>query len=171
MMTRQSLIFLSFCLAGVLVYVLAGILPLQNAVRESSEAVARLQETREIQKLALPLYADLKKRLAAPVSERLPFPKPENLRREEIKKLNFALTNLARMNNLGTTLIEPDMSALIKGESTVAVVMELTGGLNDFRNYLVAVKALPYVGGLEDMQIRQTSRGLLYRIRIRIGIG
>lgn len=120
--------------------------------------------------MGMPLYADLKKRLGAPVSERLPFPEPVAVRRDDIDKLSLTLDNLARLSGLRVTPVESDTPALTKEEATVAIVKELAGGLTDFRKFLVAVKALPYVDGMEELQIRQTPRGLVFRVRISIRV-
>lgn len=168
--TRQSLIYLLFCLTGVAIYVLAGLLPLFGAAREYEDKINLLKKKIEAQEEALPLYQNLKRRLDDQAPQQLPFPAPGKISRDNVGNLKRIIQELAEKNNLTAVLIDPDLAALIKGTPRILVATEMKGDLFDFRNYLIALNTLPYLTGLAEMQILQAASGMVLKLKLYIEV-
>ncbi len=159
-----------FCLFGILIYVFAGLLPLSGTARKNEGKIDLLKKRIDVQQVALPLFQDLQKRLNVKASQSLPFPAPAKIPRDEIGKVKQTIQEMAQKNNLTAVLIAPDMDALVKETTRIAVVTELKGDLFDFRNFLIAINGLPYVTRTAEMQIRQTTLGTVFMLKVNIEV-
>ncbi|MDZ4165232.1 MAG: hypothetical protein U1C55_08900 [Smithellaceae bacterium] len=169
--SRQSLIYLLLSASGIGIYIVAGLLPLWLASNEYTSKNEALRKRLEIQKIAMPQYREMEKRLSAKPPQKLSLPSPAKIPAAEINQIRPMIQEVAQKNNLSALRVEPDMLALIKGTGRMAVVTELKGRLFDFRNYLIALNGLPYVTEMAEMEIRQTNSGLVFVLKFYIEIG
>lgn len=169
--SRQSLIYLLLSASCIGIYIVAGLLPLWMASNEYTSKNEVLRKRLEIQKIALPQYQEMEKRLGAKPPPKLPLPSMAKIPTAEINQIRPMIREVAQKNNLYALRVEPDMLALVKGTGRMAVVTELKGRLLDFRNYLIALNGLPYVAEMAEMEIRQTNSGLVFMLKFYIEIG
>ncbi len=159
-----------FCLTGIAIYVFGGLLPLFGVAREYEAKINILKKQIAVQEEALPLYQNLKKRLDVKAPQRLPFPAPGKISRDDLGKVKLIIQELAKKNNLTVVLIEPDLTAWITGAPRPLIATEMKGDLFDFRSYLIALNTLPYFSGLTEMQIRQTAAGMVLKLKFHVEV-
>jgi len=169
--SRQSLIYLLLSATGIGIYIVVGLLPLWLTSKDYLIKNEVLRKRLEIQKIALPQYREMEKRLSAKPPQKLPLPSLAKIPTAEINQIRPIIQEVAHKNNLSALRVEPDMLALLKGTGRMAVVTELKGKLFDFRNYLIALNGLPYVTEMAEMEIRQTNSGLVFMLKFYIEIG
>ncbi len=168
---KQSVIYLGVCSFGLIIYLAFGIIPHLRAVSAYEGRISAAKNKLESHRLSSPLLREMEKRRVDKRIETLPFPVRGALPRGDISGLRSSLKALAEKNRMIQVKSDQDLSLLAKGEKVIGVVAEIQGELADFRRYLIALSGLDYLGPIEEIEIRQTEAGLLFRLRFKVNVG
>ncbi|EKD21885.1 MAG: hypothetical protein ACD_87C00287G0003 [uncultured bacterium] len=168
---RQSIIYFGFCLAGVIIFILAGILPniwtMEELGRQATDTRFRLEEKRALS----PLKKSLHDRSMKKESDVLPLPVKGKLARTELNTLPLTFGALAKKSGMSMTSAIPNISALTGDASSLSVNVVLKGDFINFRKFLIQLGGTPSVQHIEEITLQQKPDSKEFRLKIWVAIG
>ena len=168
---QQSIIYIGLCLIGVLIFILAGILPASRTLAEMDRQTAAARYRFEEQKTIAPFYSILKEREGKKESEVLPLPERGRLPQAKINTLPLNLSNAARMSGMSLVSATPNLKSLVGDAQFMAVSVVLRGSFADFRKFLINLGGLPYVERIEEITIQEKPGAREYRLTLWVAVG
>jgi Tfp pilus assembly protein PilO len=169
-MPRQSIIYLGICLAGVLLFVLLGIIPAWYSLGGMERKIQEKKFSVEEQKALLPLYESVKSRAVQKQPASLPLPAPGKLETARINLIPQTISQMARDNKLNMLSVTPDLTALADEGRRLPVEVTVTGAFADFRQFMIDLNALPYLDGTREVLIEQGPNGQVLKIKLLIAV-
>jgi hypothetical protein len=168
---RQSIIYLAFCLAGVIIFIFAGILPniwtMEDLRRQATDAQFRLEEKRTLS----PLQKSLLDKSLKKGSNILPLPVKGKLARTEINTLPITFGALAKMSGMSMTSAIPNINALTGDATSLSVNVILRGDFINFRKFLIQLGGTPSVQQIEEITLQQKQDSKEFRLKIWVAVG
>lgn len=168
---RQSILYLLFCLTGIIIFILAGILPniwtMEEIEKQASDARFRLEEKRTLG----PLQKSLQDRNMKKESDILPLPAKGKLGRTEINTLPITFGTAAKMSGMSMTSAIPTINALTGDASLLSVNVVLRGEFINFRKFLIHIGGNPYMQHIEEITIQPKPDSKEFRLKIWVAIG
>jgi Tfp pilus assembly protein PilO len=168
---QQSIIYIGLCLIGVLIFILAGILPASRTLAEMENRTATARYRLEEQKILSPFYQTLIEWEGKKESEILPLPEKGKLPQAKINTLPLNLSNAARMSGMSLVSAIPNLKALVGDAQFMPVSVVLRGDFADFRRFLINLGGLPYVERIEEITIQEKPGAREYRLILWVAIG
>jgi hypothetical protein len=168
---RQSIIYLLFCLIGILIFILAGILPnnwtMAELAKQTTDAQFRLEEQRTLS----PFHKSLQDKSLKKESEILPLPGKGKLERTKIDTLPVTFGAFAKMSGMALTSAIPNLNALTGDAPFLSVNVILRGDFNNFRKFLIHIGGNPYMQHIEEITIQQQPDNKEFRLKIWVAVG
>jgi hypothetical protein len=168
---RQSILYLTLCLAGIAIFILAGILPnswtIAELVNQARDARFRLEETRTLH----PVQKSLLDKSAKKESKILPLPEKGRLSRTEIDTLPITFGALAKTSGLSLISAIPNLSALTGDASALSVNVVLRGDFVNFRKFLIQLGGNASVQQIEEITLQQRPDSKEFRLKIWVAVG
>jgi hypothetical protein len=168
---RQSIVYLVFCLVGIIIFILAGILPniwtMKELGRQASDARFRLEERQALS----PLRKSLQDKSAKKESDILPLPVKGKLARTEINTLPITFGALAKMSGMSMTSAILNINALTGDASSLLVNVVLRGDFVNFRKFLIQLGGTPSVQQIEEITLQQKPDTKEFRLKIWVAVG
>lgn len=168
---RQSIVYLIFCLTGVAIFILAGILPnswtIAELANQTKDARFRLEETRAL----VPFQKSLQDKSTKKESKILPLPEKGKLARTEIDTLPITFGALAKTSGLSLVSAIPNLSALTGDASALSVNVVLRGDFVNFRKFLIQLGGNASVQQIEEITLQQKPDGKEFRLKIWVAVG
>lgn len=168
---RQSLIYLGICLAGVLIFVLWGIVPAYMTLEELDTKSTSLSQRIEEQKVLLPFYKTLMNEGEKKESTVLPLPEKGILAQTKIGTLPANLSAVVRMSGMTLISATPNVAALTGDARFISVNLILRGNFINFRKFLIRLGGIPYVDHIEEIVIQGKADAKEYRLLLWVAIG
>ena len=165
----KNLILLAACLGGILLFIFAGIIPMQLALHQLDRLILRNRNTIEEQRDFVPIYKALQKRVQQKkiaTGAHLFLPKPQKLTREQIADLGRMMGDIAGKTGLNSVSINPQLNTSESGPS-ISVNHIVQGSYGNFRKYLMYIAKLPYCDRIESVKIKETTNGLDFNVKMR----
>jgi Tfp pilus assembly protein PilO len=154
---RNMMIMAASLLAigGVMIY--PNVKGLANLEKEAVELRKKLEE----QKMLMPVFAEMVKRSKGTQKKPLDIPERKPLTTDEIRTALIDMKARAESMDLEVTDIAPGIRGFVENAQRVVVDMSLIGDLADFKAFLLAVSAEPFIDIVQSIQvISQTDRSL-----------
>lgn len=168
---QQSMIYLAFCLAGVLIFVFVGILPANRSLadldRQTAEAKYRIEEQRAL----TPFYQTLQSRIEKKASEILPLPEKAKLSQSSLNTIPVSFGTAARMSGMSLITATPNLNALTGDLQSLSVNVILRGEFINFRKFLINLGGIPYVQHIEEISIQDKPDSKEFRIKVWVSVG
>lgn len=168
---QQSIVYLIFCLTGIAIFILAGILPnswtMAELVNQANDAQFQLEETRTLG----PFQKSLQDKSTKKESEILPLPEKGKLARTEIDTLPTTFGALAKMSGMSMLSAIPTLSALTGDASSLSVNVVLRGDFINFRKFLIQLGGIPSVQQIEEITLQQKPDSKEFRLKIWVAVG
>jgi hypothetical protein len=168
---RQSIIYLVLCLTGIMIFVLAGILPnswtMEELTKQATDTQFRLEEQRTLS----PLRKSLQDKSIKKESEILPLPEKGKLARTEIDTIPITFGALAKMSGMSIMSAIPNLNALTGDASSLSVNVVLRGDFINFRKFLIQLGSNPSVQQIEEITIKQKPDSKEFRLKIWVAVG
>ncbi|OIP88064.1 MAG: hypothetical protein CO013_06365 [Syntrophobacterales bacterium CG_4_8_14_3_um_filter_58_8] len=168
---QQSIVYLGLCLIGVLIFILAGIIPAWRTLAEMETQIATASYRLEEQKALAPFYPILIERQGKKESEVLPLPEKDRLPQAKINTLPLNLSNAARMSGMSLVSATLNLKAMVGDAQFMPVSVVLRGSFADFRRFLINLGGLPYVERIEEITIQEKPGAKEYRLTLWVAIG
>lgn len=168
---KQSLIYIGFCLAGVLIYLFGGIVPAAKSLVELNEQTATAQYRLEEQKILTPFAQTLMEDEGKKDSEILPMPPREKLPQARINTIPLNLGSAAKTSGMELLSAIPNVKALNVDASLLPVNIVLRGNFVSFRKFLIDLGEIPYIEHIEEIVIQGRPDAKEYRLTLWVAVG
>jgi hypothetical protein len=170
MIPKQTVTNMIICLTGLLVIVLAGIVPniisSANLDRKISNVKIRLDEQDKLN----PVYKSLEKNVQQKASKVLPFPAKERLSRKSIDLFPAAFRDIAKKAGMDVISISPDLNSLSDNSTFLIINAVVRGDFFDFRKLLINLGGVTYSENVEEIQIKQNQDVMEFKLKIRLAL-
>jgi hypothetical protein len=153
-MPTQSLVLLALGAAAILAFVFLIILPSQRLAAQLDREIAGLTARIEEQRVLAPIFTTLFAKTKAPATSGLPAPARTKLARAEIGAALKRLQELAAAHKIAVRELTPDVISLSDASARFLVQILANGQFMDLRGFLIDIGALPYFGGIEEIDIK-----------------
>jgi len=168
---RQSMLYISMCLTGVLIFVLGGILPAGKQLNELDEVISAKKYDLEEQTVLVPFLKSLMVDSEKRESEVLPLPPKGKLSRDKLGALHVVFSTAAKMSGMTLVSATPHLNAMAGDAQFIPVNIVLRGGVIDFRKFLVQIGAIPYIQHIEEITIQEKAETREFKLKIWAAIG
>jgi hypothetical protein len=166
LMNRQTLTALAICTAGLVLFVLIGIIPLRKASLKAEADIRAAKAELERQKILHPVYIELEKKKNQLPRLALPFPDPQPVKREEVKLLQEELRDIAIQNGMEPVSIVPDISTMRRNSERMLIVVDLKGDWMSLRDFLVQLGNMPGFDFLGKVTVKSEEEGKRFTLQI-----
>jgi len=168
---RQSIIYLVFCLTGVLILLFGGILPAKATLDELEADAAVAQYRIAEQKALAPLYQALQEKNTRKESALLPLPGKGKLPKDKIDTLPTGIAAAVKASGMTLVSAVPNVGTLTGDAQFIAVDIILCGNFINFRKFLIALGGTPYVEHIEEIAIQAKPDIKEYRLKLWVAVG
>lgn len=168
---RRNIIFFSLCAAGILIFVLLGILPYQRTLAASDRKIQDLRQRIDDQRNYAGLYQFLTKSTQQKDALVLPVPPKARLSRADMGKVPALIRTIAGKSRLNVDSIVPDVKALAPDSKHLSVTAVVSGRLSGFRTFLAGLGEIPYLEQIEEIHIRKIPDSKEYRVKMWLALG
>ena len=170
MISKQTLTNMTICLAGLLVIVLAGIIPNFISSARLDREISSVQFRLEEQDKLYPVWQLLKNKAQHKVLMVLPFPAKDRLSRKSIDLFPATFKDMAKKAGMDVISISPDLNSLSDSSNFLIVNAVIRGDFFNFRKLLVNLGEVPYSERVEEILIQQNQDNMEFRMKIRLAL-
>lgn len=163
--------YLAVCGGIVVIFIVAGIIPLSRYNASVSNDIKKLKFQIEEQKNLNSMYAMLTKNLGKKHIRILPNPAKTTLARQEASKFQDVFREIAQKSGLKTVSISPELNTLTASSRFLLHTAIVKGDFVDFRKMLIGLGYLPYLEKIEEISIQQYPDALEFEMKISIALG
>jgi hypothetical protein len=167
---KRSIVILFSCISGVLLIVLAGIVPQQITVARLDNKIAGIQFQIEEQKRLHPYYEMLHAEPQSGRSKVLPFPARSPLSRTNIDTVPSIIREQAQKAHIDMVAASPDLNTLGGEQRFILVNATLKGDFLNFRKFLIGLGEVPCLEGIEEIRIQQNEDSMEFMMKIWLAL-
>lgn len=168
---KQSVSYILLCLAGILIFILAGIVPNMGTLRDLSAKITDAQFRLEEQQALSPFQKSLQIKSERKESEVLPLPAKGVLEQAKINTLPMVIGSAAKASGMSMASAIPNIAALTGDAQSLSVNVTLRGDFMNLRKFLINLGGIPYVKQIEEIEIQQKPDTKEYRLKIWVAVG
>ena len=168
---KQSIIYLMLCLTGVLIFILAGILPNSRTITELSAKIVDARFRIEEQQALNPFQKSLRDKSEKKESEILPLPAKGLLAQDKINTLPSTFSVAAKMSGMSMVSSIPNLNALTGDAQLLSVNVVLRGDFINLRKFLINLGGIPYMRQIEEIAIQQKPDTKEFKLKIWVAVG
>ncbi len=163
---KRSIVILLACISGVLLIVLAGIVPQQMSIANLDNKIAGIQFQIEEQKRLQPYYQMLNAGPQLGRSKVLPFPVKTPLSRTKIDTVPSIVRAEAQKAHIDMISASPDLYTLGGENRFLLVNAVLKGDFLNFRKFLIGLGGVACLDRIEEIRIQQNEDSMEFRMKI-----
>ncbi|HUH65023.1 MAG TPA: hypothetical protein VLZ07_01205 [Syntrophales bacterium] len=167
---KRSIVILFACVSGVVLIVLAGIVPQQIRGASLDNKIATLQFQISEQKKLQPYYQLLKMERQTSKSRVLPFPPKRPLPRTSIDTVPTIIRGEAQKAHIDMVAASPDLNTLGGDHRFLLVNTVLKGDFENFRKFLIGLGGVPSLESVEEIRIQQNEDSMEFRMKIWLAV-
>ena len=170
LINRRTVIIYLTCLAGILLFIIAGIIPAQRFSAALDRKTRDLQFQIDEQKSLQPIYQSLKAKSQTGTVSVLPTPERNKLSRDLISMVPSTFGRIAKNAAMDTLSVDPDVSSLANQSRYLLVHAVVRGDFFSFRKYLTGLGELPYFERIEEIEIQQNPDIMEFKMKIWLAL-
>ena len=149
-----TILFVALSILTIFVFLFFLILPDHKSIKKIQQDIKSASaDIQVINEKFLPVYAKAKKFEVIKFEPRFPIPNRKNMDRKNLSTLPDLFQKLALEHNLKLSNKDLDPDFLNTEAKKIPMFLELDGNLQNFRNYLIAIIALPFFDSFEKINI------------------
>jgi len=168
---KRAVIFHLACWGGLLLFLLAIILPLYGSMTGLDREIGDVRRQVDEQKNLLPLYQALKAKGRNVAPSVLPTPDRGKLSRDLIGTVPAMFRRIGQNAGIESFSVSPDVNSLAGNSPFLLVRVAAQGDFQNFRRYLIGLGELPYLDRIEEIEIRQNPDIMEFRVTVRLFLG
>jgi hypothetical protein len=168
---KQSVTYGLFCLAGILIFVLGGIVPAGRSLAELDERITDTEYKLEEQKVLGVFFQTLQGQSVKQVPHILPRPEKGKLPQAQIYTIPNTLRTAAKISGMTMVSAVPNLNALTGNAALLSVSIVLQGEFGQFRKFLIQIGGLPYMQHIEEIAIQGKPDMKEFRLKIWMAVG
>jgi len=167
-----TILFAALSLITVIIFIFFLFIPGQKSIKKVRQDIHDVEtEIKITNEKLVPAYAKAKRFEAIKFEPKFSLPKREDLYRKNLSKLPDKFQKLALENNLELSNKNLDLGFLKTKSRSISMSLEMEGKLQDFRNYLIAIIALPFFDSFEKIKINSTQDNIKkFSINLKINM-
>jgi hypothetical protein len=166
----KSFSYLLICGGIIILVVLLGIIPLQRYNSNRSEEIKKIQNQIDEQKGLGGIYQLLRNTSEKKEVHALPDPAKTKLSRQDVDKFQDTFRAEAGRSGLMTISLMPDVKTVAGGSQNLLYNATIKGEFANFRKLLIKLGALSYINQIEEINIKQYSDSMEFRMKIWIAL-
>lgn len=166
----NSLGYILICGGIIVIILLLGIFPLNRLNASRSSDIEKIQNQIDEQKGLGQVNQLIKSASENKAVYVLPNPAKIKLARQETDKFQKAFRAEAEKANLMVMSLMPDVQSMASGSQYLIYDAAIKGEFANFRKLLVGLGELPYIEQIEEMNIKQESDSMEFRVKIGIAL-
>ena len=170
MIPKQTLTNIIICFAGLLVIVLAGIIPNFISLASLDRKISSVQFQIEEQDKLYPVSQLLKSKAQHKALMVLPFPARDRLSRKLIDLFPATFKEMAKKAGMDVISISPELNSLSDNSKYLIVNAVIRGDFFNFRKLLINLGEVPYSERVEEIQIQQNQDMMEFKMKIRLAL-
>jgi hypothetical protein len=167
---KRSLVILLICLCGVLIIVVAGIIPEYFSLVRLDQQIKNIQFQIEEHKTLHPIYHMLQNKTHAKDARILPFPKKIPLSRAQMDAVPATFREIAKKANIDMVSASPDLNLLGTDSRFLPINATIRGDFFSFRKFLIGLGEVPYMERIEEIQIQQNEDTMEFRMKVWLAV-
>jgi len=158
----QSVLIFVICTVGIIAFLFLIIFPSQKNSAELDKEIDSLNARIEEQRILTPVFHSLLKRAKTAPPSALPSPEKTKLTHGDINTISKVFQDIAARHNLTLEEVKTDVSSMVQDSGYLMMRLRLSGDFYKFRDFLVDLGSLPFLGHIEEIDIRslKTAREL-----------
>ena len=166
----NSLGYILICGGIIVIILLLIIFPLNRVNAGRAKDIKKLQDQIEEQKGLGQVYQMAQSEQGKKSEFVLANPAGTKLPRQETEKFQKALRTEAEKANLMVMSLMPDSDSIAVGSKYLIYNATVKGEFANFRKLLVALGEMPYIDQIEEMNLKQDSDSMEFRLKIGIAL-
>ncbi len=166
----NSLGYILICGGIIVIILLLGIFPLNRLNASRLRDVEKIQNQIDEQKELGQVHQLVKSASENKVDYVLPNPAKIKLSRQDTEKFQKAFRAEAEKANLLVMSLMPDVQSMGSGSQYLIYDATIKGEFANFRKLMVGLGELPYIEQIEEMNIKQESDSMEFRVKIGIAL-
>jgi hypothetical protein len=168
---KQSIIYMGLCLTGVLIFLLAGILPAKSTLEDLEMDAAGIQYRIEEQKALAPLHQLLQGKNGKKESAVLPLPERGKLPKDKIETLPHVIEGAVKTSGMTLVSAVPNLGGLTGDSQFIQMDAVVRGNFVNFRKLLITLGGIPYLEHIEEIVIQAKPDVKEYRLKLWMAVG
>ncbi len=166
----NSLSYVLICGGIIVLVVLLGIIPLYQYNSNRSQDVKTIQDQINEKKELGQVYLLIQKASEKKEVHALPNPAKTRLSRQDVDKFQDTFRVVAGESGLMTISMIPDVKTIASGSQNLLYNVTIKGEFANFQKLLVKLGALSYIDQIEEINIKQNSDSIEFRLKIWIAL-
>lgn len=166
----KSLNYTVICGGIIILIVLLGIIPLNRYNAKRSQDVKTIQNQIDEQKGLGQAYQFIQNASNKKETHILPNPAKTKLSGQDVEKFQDAFRAEAGKASLMTISLIPETKSLDGGSQKLLYHATVKGEFANFRKLLVGLGALPYIDQIEEINLKQNSDSMEFKMKIWIAL-
>jgi hypothetical protein len=162
----RNMAYLVVCVVVITVFIFLVVCPSHRSLTRLDKESVRIKQSIDKQKTLLPLYYQLIEKSRMTVSYKLPLPEMEKLPEDKISLIPSIFKEIASKSGADTISANPDLRTLSSRAGSLLINTTVRGDLPCFRNFLIEIGKLPYLKGIEKLQIEQQATDKELKMKI-----
>ncbi|MFZ5569892.1 MAG: hypothetical protein ACOZF0_05785 [Thermodesulfobacteriota bacterium] len=150
---RRSVYYLAFCFAGIMCFLLAGLLPNQRQLEELDAEIGRLNQAIERQTRLYPVFQKALQAMQQKEQRLLPFPEKQGYPVSRLGEMPALFQRIAMESGLAYQEAVPDVSSLKKDTDRLRLHIVVKGDFIRFHDFLRRLGTLSYLEQIESILI------------------
>jgi len=151
----RGAVYLIISAVIVVAFILLVLYPYYRSLGRLDMEIVRTKRSIDTRKVFLPLYYKLVEKSKSGVSDKLPLPDRKKLSKGDINSIPSVLKGIAIKSGTEILFVNPDVTTLMAEPGFVSVNTTAKGDFFNFRNFLIEIGKLPYLRGIEKIEIQQ----------------
>ncbi len=160
------MVYLVVCVVTITVFILLVVHPSHRSLSRLDKESAGIKQSIDKQKKLLPLYYQLIEKSRMAVSYKLPLPETEKLPEDNIGLIPSIFKEIASKSGADIISANPDLRTLSGKAGSLLINTTARGDLPCLRNFLIEIGKLPYLKGIEELQIEQQATDKELKMKI-----
>ena len=166
----DSVRYLIVCVVGVLAFIGIAVYPAHVSLARLDKDLVRIGQEVEEKKVLFPLYTELVKKLKLKGSEVLVNPAQEKYPRDRLDGITGVFDELFSSTRMEPAMVSPDVKALTKESTSLAVTLAMTGEFLDFRDFMTGLGRMPYLMHIESFEIAQVPGSREFKVKVWLAL-
>jgi len=160
----KTALYLLIGLGVVVLFILLGIVPMQQSLRKLDDSIAQARFRIEEQNALHPIYLHMLAIAAAGGTKAPQLPRKQSLNQEQVSRLTDTLTQIIMKSGLEVQTVVPDPSSLGMGSKSLAVTVHVRGSREKFHDFLMELAVQPSFENVETVQVTPKAGSMEYMV-------
>jgi len=165
----KTALYLLIGLGVVVLFVLLGIVPMQQSLGKLDEDIDQTRFRIEEQNALHPIYKRMQAIATGGGVTAPQLPVKQSLNQEQVSRLTDTLTQLIVKCGLEAQAVAPDPSSLGQGSKSLAVTVHVRGEQEKFRGFLGELALQPSFENVETVQVAPKGGAMEYTVTFWLG--